>query len=270
MAKKKKAKKKVAKKKTKKKVAKKKTKKKVAKKKTKKKVAKKKAKKKVAKKAKKKVAKKAKKKAKKKIAKKAKKKAKKKVAKKAKKKAKKKVAKKKAKKKVTKKKVVKVKKLTKKELKEIAKQQAIKEAEEFKAKELREGYVRNLADFFNWQDYQESIATLELFTPNDDECLESGCENIRSTGMFCRLHYVKNWKDIIGKKDILKSGKLQGYIQELIQTNKIHLVESMLNDLRDPVSFRQALIDLKIIEDFDLDEFEGIDDGDDLDDFGMV
>ncbi len=265
MAKKKKAKKKVAKKKTKKKVAKKKVAKKKAKKKVakkaKKKVAKKKAKKKVAKKAKKKVAKK---KAKKKVAKK---KAKKKVAKK---KAKKKVAKKKAKKKVAKKKVVKVKKLTKKELKEIAKLQAIKEAEEFKAKELREGYVRNLADFFNWQEYQESIMTLELFTPNDDECLESGCENIRSTGMFCRLHYVKNWKDIIGKKDILKSGKLQGYIQELIQTNKIHLIESMLVDLRDPTAFRQALIDLKIIEDFDMDEFEGIDDGDDMDDFGLV
>ncbi len=191
--------------------------------------------------------------------------------------AKKKVAKKKkttkkkaAKKKVAKKKVEKVKKLTKKELKEIARLEKIRLEEEKKQQELLEGRVTNLADFFLWADYKESILNLELFTPESDECLESNCENIRSSGMYCRLHYIKNWKDTISKKDMLKTGKLQKVIEQLMTTNPIPMVAHLVEDLRDPKVFNQALIDLKIKEDFDLEEFEGIDDADDMDDFDLV
>lgn len=47
-------------------------------------------------------------------------------------------------------------------------------------------------------------------------CRENGCENVASTKGFCRLDYIKNWKKIKRKEMILKEGKLNQYIEELV------------------------------------------------------
>ena len=265
------AKKKVAKKTAKKKVAKKAAKKKVAKKAAKKKVAKKAAKKKVAKKAaKKKVANKA---AKKKVAKKV---AKKKVAKKV---AKKKVAKKAAKKKVAKKSTKSVEKTTKKTAKksaskavkqeskgktkkgaEVAKDAAIKKEVETATEKIFEE-VATLSEDFSLKDIHEAIKMIDFFASPNDECIEKNCDNPATTLGYCRYHYIKNWKDIKNKRQILEEGKILSYVEDLFNKYPLRYIESVLTDLQDDKSFYSALKELNIETDLgDLDD--GLDDED--------
>jgi hypothetical protein len=279
-------------------MAKKKATKKAAKKKvTKKKVAKKKvAKKKVAKKkvAKKKVAKK--KVAKKKVAKKKvtkKKVAKKKVAKK--KVAKKKVAKKKvAKKKVTKKKVVKkkvVKKTTPKkaapkkvEAKKVveakaapAKKAAAKKAKKVskkKAEEVntkaREEILSTLSSAkgqFNLEDILEAMRSMDNFISLSDECLEKNCDNLSTTGGYCRVHYIKNWDEIKNREKIIKQGKLNEVIKDVLDKFPIKVIQDILDDLQDDKTFFRVLKELNIdsrSEAFDDTDDEDIEDDRDI------
>lgn len=268
-------------KKTAKKVAKK-TAKKVAKK-TAKKVAKKTAKK-VAKKTAKKVAKKTAKKAAKKVAKKTAKKVAKKVAKKAEKKVAKKVTKKvekKAAKKTTKKVAEKVEKKTTKAAAKKDKEVVVEAAEvvvEAKAKKTKKSSksdllqardtlteeIVSLADDFSLNEIFDAIQSLSFFTEDTDECLEKNCDNPVTTLGYCRFHYIKNWNEIKRRNSILEEGKLQEFIEELVNKYPLKHLESILEDLTDEKSFFAVLKDLGI--DADEVDFDLNDDGEDAED----
>ena len=107
--------------------------------------------------------------------------------------------------------------------------------------------------------------------PKNDECVEKGCDNIRTTQAYCRLHYIKNWKAITKKKEILGEGKLQEYIEELISKYPPKYMEAILSDLSDDKEFYKVLGELNITSEFDFDEEEleaNVDD-DDGDDIGI-
>ncbi len=77
--------------------------------------------------------------------------------------------------------------------------------------------IAGLSENFDWADVAGAIASLDFFVDHrSDECLEKGCENLRTTQQYCRLHYIANWYDIKRKREILKEGMLQEYIEELI------------------------------------------------------
>ena len=78
---------------------------------------------------------------------------------------------------------------------------------------------------------------------------------------------VANWYDIKKKREILKEGRLQDYIEELISKYPPALIESIVQDLADEKDFYRALHELNISSDFELDEenFESSDDDDDDD-----
>ncbi len=133
--------------------------------------------------------------------------------------------------------------------------------------------IAELREHFNWKDIAESIGTMDFFIdPKNDECIEKGCDNIRTTQSYCRLHYLRNWKVIQKKRDILKEGKLQEYIEELISKYPIKYIEALMSDLSDDKEFYKVLNELNITSEFDFEEedFENVaDDDDDGDDIGI-
>ncbi|MBY0516839.1 MAG: hypothetical protein K2P81_08030 [Bacteriovoracaceae bacterium] len=132
--------------------------------------------------------------------------------------------------------------------------------------------IAELREHFAWKDIVGAIGTLDFFVdPKDDSCVEKGCDNIRTTQSWCRLHYLKNWKGIQTKKEILSEGKLQEYIEELISKYPAKYIEAITNDLSDDKEFYKVLNELNITNDFDFEEedFEQDNDDDSGDDIGI-
>jgi hypothetical protein len=85
-------------------------------------------------------------------------------------------------------------------------------------------------------------------------CREVACEGLATTGGYCRMHYIKNWKKIKRKEGILRDGRLNQYIEELVAKYPDKYIEAIRQDLFDDKQFA------KVIYDLDLDE--GVDDFD--------
>lgn len=133
--------------------------------------------------------------------------------------------------------------------------------------------IAELREHFNWKEIAEAIGTMDFFIDaKNDECVEKGCDNIRTTQSYCRLHYLRNWKVIQKKREILKEGKLQEYIEELISKYPPKYIEALLSDLSDDKEFYTVLNQLNITSEFDFEEDELVnvdDDDDDGDDIGI-
>lgn len=133
--------------------------------------------------------------------------------------------------------------------------------------------IAELREHFNWKEIAEAIGTMDFFIDaKNDECVEKGCDNIRTTQSYCRLHYLRNWKTIQKKREILKEGKLQEYIEELISKYPPKYIEALLSDLSDDKEFYTVLNQLNITSEFDFEEDELVnvdDDDDDDNDLGI-
>lgn len=119
-----------------------------------------------------------------------------------------------------------------------------------------------LSEHFDWNEVADAIATLDFFVDaKTDECAEKGCDNLRTTQAFCRTHYIANWYDIKKKREILKEGKLQDYIEELISKYPPKFIEAIVSDLSDEKDWYKALNELNISNDFDYngEDFDGVD-----------
>lgn len=79
-------------------------------------------------------------------------------------------------------------------------------------------------------------------------CREVACDSVASTSGYCRLHYIKNWKKIKRKEVILREGKLNQYIEELVAKYPDKYIEAIRHDLAADKDFA------KVIYDLDLDE----------------
>ena len=115
--------------------------------------------------------------------------------------------------------------------------------------------IMGLTENFSWEDIADAISSLDFFVDHrSDDCAEKSCENLRTTQQFCRLHYIANWYDIKRKREILKEGRLQEYIEELISKYPPKYIESILGDLQDDKDFFKALNELNIVTEFDFEE----------------
>ncbi len=136
-------------------------------------------------------------------------------------------------------------------------------------KELRESIVEEVQSLTEDHKLSEifiSIRDLSFFQNFTDECREKNCENPASTGGYCRLHYISNWKTIKKNEAILIEGKLQDFIEEIVKKYSVKEVEGIIDDLSDEKSFFKALKEMDIEsgeEDLDFNE-EGIDDDQDI------
>jgi hypothetical protein len=91
----------------------------------------------------------------------------------------------------------------------------------------------------------------------DDVCRETACESLATTLSYCRLHYIKNWKKIKRKEIILKEGKLNQYIEELVVKYPDKYIEAIRQDLASDKDFAQVIVDLDLDESADDFEADG-------------
>ena len=88
-------------------------------------------------------------------------------------------------------------------------------------------------------------------------CRETGCENLSSTKGYCRLDYIKNWKKIKRKEMILKEGKLNQYIEELVNKYPEKYIDVIRQDLSSEVNFNKVIHDLELDESIDDLDYDG-------------
>lgn len=90
---------------------------------------------------------------------------------------------------------------------------------------------------------------------SDSVCREIACESLATSAGYCRMHYVKNWKKIKRKELILKEGRLNQYIEELVAKYPDKYIEAIQADLASEKDFSKVIVDLDLDE--GVDEFEG-------------
>ena len=97
---------------------------------------------------------------------------------------------------------------------------------------------------------------------SDAVCREVACEGLGTTGGYCRLHYIKNWKKVKRKEVILKEHKLNGYIEELVAKYPDKYIDAIRMDLESDKEFAKVISDLDLDE--SIDDFEGEGEGDEV------
>ncbi len=133
--------------------------------------------------------------------------------------------------------------------------------------EVKETPTREDYKPFDWAPYLESLSDLSFFVDEkSDECEEKGCDNIRTTLNYSRLHYIKKWKDVVVKKELLSEGKLQEAIDDLLKKVAPKHLETIIGDLSDEKEFAKILRELNIADDYDEGDGEDFDDLDGSDD----
>jgi hypothetical protein len=88
-------------------------------------------------------------------------------------------------------------------------------------------------------------------------CRELACENVATTKGYCRLDYIKNWKKIKRKEMILKEGKLNQYIEELVGKYPDKYIDVIRQDLSTEVNFNKVIHDLELDESIDDLDYDG-------------
>lgn len=63
-------------------------------------------------------------------------------------------------------------------------------------------------------------------------CKEEGCHNSQTTAGFCRLHYLRNWKQIKTELQRKSAERLNKYVERMTREHPTRLVEEIKKDLR--------------------------------------
>jgi len=122
-----------------------------------------------------------------------------------------------------------------------------------------------LSEDHSLKDIFDAIQSVSFFVSSSDECSERGCENPATTLGYCRYHYIVNWKSIKRKQAILEEGKLQQFIEELVDKYPAKFIENILGDLDDEKTFVSVLKELNIEADESFDDVDDLDGEDDQD-----
>ncbi len=85
-------------------------------------------------------------------------------------------------------------------------------------------------------------------------CREAACEGLATSAGYCRLHYIKNWKKIKRRELVLKEGKLNKYIEELVSKYPEKYIDAIRHDLSTDKEFSKVVRDLELDE--SIDDFE--------------
>lgn len=63
-------------------------------------------------------------------------------------------------------------------------------------------------------------------------CKEEDCHNSQTTGGYCRLHYLRNWKIIKEKQQKSSAERLNKYVERMTKQFPDRFVEEIKKDLR--------------------------------------
>jgi hypothetical protein len=63
-------------------------------------------------------------------------------------------------------------------------------------------------------------------------CKEKNCKNAQTTSGYCRMHYLKNWKEIKTKQKKKAVENLNKYIDHIMRKNPNGYVDAIREDIR--------------------------------------
>lgn len=63
-------------------------------------------------------------------------------------------------------------------------------------------------------------------------CIEKDCHNAQTSKEYCRLHYVKNWKQIREKEQKKAADRLNKYVEGIVKKNPDRYVDAIRRDLK--------------------------------------
>lgn len=79
-------------------------------------------------------------------------------------------------------------------------------------------------------------------------CHEPSCDHLATALGFCRMHYIKNWKRIKLKEEILNSGRLRTFLVELANKYSEKYLHALRHDLQDDESLARVIRELDLRE----------------------
>ena len=109
---------------------------------------------------------------------------------------------------------------------------------------------------------KRSSSSRGLELNSETVCREVACEGLATSGGYCRLHYIKNWKKIKRKESILREKRLNQYIEELVVKYPDKYIEAIRQDLANDKDFAKVIYDLDLdegVDDFDVEGGESVD-----------
>ena len=106
--------------------------------------------------------------------------------------------------------------------------------------------IKNISQRDVLQETLDFLRTFNFLASDSDECLERKCDNPATTGGYCRLHYIKNWKEIKNKEKVLQEGTLIDYIEQLTKKFSVKIIDTLLEDMSDEKNFYNALKNMNI------------------------
>lgn len=63
-------------------------------------------------------------------------------------------------------------------------------------------------------------------------CKEEGCHNTQTTGGYCRLHYLRHWKQLKKKAERSAADRLNKYVERMMRQFPDRYVDEIKRDLR--------------------------------------
>lgn len=97
-------------------------------------------------------------------------------------------------------------------------------------------------------------------------CSEPGCKNAQTTKGYCRLHYLKNWKQLKADEKKKTADRLNKYVEGIVRRSPDKYVDEVKRDLKSNRlldSFggdgRAGEEDFNLLGDLGLDDDERID-----------
>lgn len=63
-------------------------------------------------------------------------------------------------------------------------------------------------------------------------CKEEGCHNAQTTGGYCRLHYLKHWKEIKADAAEKAAKKLNKYVEHMVKQNPDRYIDNIKKEIR--------------------------------------
>ncbi len=75
-------------------------------------------------------------------------------------------------------------------------------------------------------------------------CLEDGCQETPLTDHYCRLHYIKNWQEIIDGRRAKARANLNKYVDTLAEKYPTDYIERIRDDLSNEKNFHNRLQEL--------------------------
>jgi hypothetical protein len=63
-------------------------------------------------------------------------------------------------------------------------------------------------------------------------CKEEGCKDAATTGGYCRLHYLKNWRRIKNAAKKRAAKRLNSYVNRMMKRHPKRYVEAIREDLK--------------------------------------